>query len=180
MTRTASPAMVNYLRDLCAKRVAPSLGADRDARVAAFETWLATGPDFHAVSRRIDFMKEMPVDRVAVESPAAGELTAGVYELPGTSEIFVIKWNKQKTNLYAKLLVEINSTRITHDGEVVEIEFIYAPGAMRRIKPEHKMSLERAKGFMIRYGKCIACGRTLKVAESVERGIGPVCVKYYG
>lgn len=104
-------------------------------------------------------------------------LTVGVYELP-TGEIFVVKPNRAKTRLYAKKMIE-TTERITETGKVVNFDFIYAPGAIYKLKPENKMSLERAKQLMIRYGRCIACGRKLKVAQSVERGIGPVCIKYF-
>lgn len=48
------------------------------------------------------------------------------------------------------------------------------------VKPGDQMNVERAKELMIRYGRCIVCGRFLKVAKSVERGIGPVCFSYFG
>lgn len=41
------------------------------------------------------------------------------------------------------------------------------------------MTLDEAKAFILRYGQCVRCGRRLKAAESVERGIGPVCVRYF-
>lgn len=102
----------------------------------------------------------------------------GVYEKDGV--IYVVKFNKEKTALYAKQIRELNSTRITEAGTVVEIEFDYAAGAIYKLAPEDKMPLERAKEYTIRYGRCIVCGRDLKKAESVERGIGPVCIKSFG
>jgi hypothetical protein len=41
------------------------------------------------------------------------------------------------------------------------------------------MNFEKAKALTIRYGRCICCGRRLKAAQSVERGIGPVCRRYF-
>ena len=102
----------------------------------------------------------------------------GVYELP-SGEIYVVKPNRAKTRVYAKRLVETPSNRLTEQGEYVTFDFVYECGAIYRLKLEHKMSIERAKKLMIRYGRCIVCGRRLKVAESVERGIGPVCIKYF-
>jgi Family of unknown function (DUF6011) len=103
---------------------------------------------------------------------------AGVYETP-SGDIFVVKPNREGTRLYAKRLVEINAQRATEAGERVEIEFQYESGAIYGLKPEMKMDLERAKALTIRYGRCIVCGRRLKAAESVERGIGPVCIKSF-
>lgn len=105
------------------------------------------------------------------------DMTAGVYEVDGV--IYIVKPNRDKTRLYAKRLVEINAERATEAGTRVEIEFEYEAGAMKKIKPEHKMPLEKAKELTIRYGRCIVCGRTLKAAESVERGIGPICIKSF-
>lgn len=102
----------------------------------------------------------------------------GVYEKDGT--VYVVKWNKGKTKLYAKQIRELNSTRITEAGTVVEIEFDYAPGAVYKLAPDDKMPLDKAKEYTIRYGRCIVCGRDLKKAESVERGIGPICIKSFG
>jgi NADH pyrophosphatase NudC (nudix superfamily) len=93
------------------------------------------------------------------------------------TEIFVVKMNREKTRLYALKLVEAPSTRLTESGAVVDFEFEYAKGAIYKLSEENRMSLEEAKEYTIKYGRCIVCGRRLKRAESVERGIGPVCIK---
>jgi hypothetical protein len=107
------------------------------------------------------------------------ELEPGVYELP-TKEIYLVKPNQEMTHVYALRLVETPSDRITESGATVKFEFQYERGAIYRILPEHRMSLERGKELMIRYGRCIVCGHNLKVKKSVERGIGPVCIKAFG
>lgn len=107
-------------------------------------------------------------------------LTPGVYE--NADGIFIVKPNQAKTRLYAKRLVELTGAqgdRLSETDEHVRIEFEYAPGAIYTIKPEHRMPLDKGKALTLRYGKCICCGRKLKVAASVERGIGPVCVRYF-
>jgi hypothetical protein len=102
----------------------------------------------------------------------------GVYEL-GDGRIYVVKPNREKTRLYAKRLVETTSDRVNEDGGHVKIDFEYEPRAIFDIAPEDKMPLERAKELTIRYGHCIVCGKALKVAESVERGIGPICIRSF-
>lgn len=57
--------------------------------------------------------------------------------------------------------------------------FVYAPGVIRKLRPEHRMSLEEAKAFGAVYGTCAACGRTLTNEASIEAGIGPVCAKRF-
>jgi hypothetical protein len=41
------------------------------------------------------------------------------------------------------------------------------------------MTLDEAKAFLLRFGRCVRCNRRLKVGQSVERGLGPVCVKEF-
>jgi len=103
--------------------------------------------------------------------------TPGVFEKKG--EIFIVKPNKEKTRLYCMKLVETVSDRITETGKRVTFDFEYAKGAIYDLTEDDRMDIERAKELMIRYGRCIVCGRKLKVAESVERGIGPICIKYF-
>lgn len=116
--------------------------------------------------------------RTEEKTPNISTLEMGVYELP-SGEVYVVKPNREKTRLYAKKLVEASSDRVTETSKRVPFDFVYERGAIYRIKPEYRMSIERGKEFMIRYGRCIVCGRFLKVAESVERGIGPVCIKAF-
>lgn len=101
----------------------------------------------------------------------------GVYERDGV--VYVVKRSKERTRSYAKRLVEFGGTRVTESGEHVEFDFEYDRGAIYQLRPEHKMPLDRAKELTIRYGRCMNCGRTLKAAVSVERGIGPVCIKAF-
>jgi hypothetical protein len=71
------------------------------------------------------------------------------------------------------------SKRLSDDGE-----WSYAAGAVRFLRPEHKMTLEQAltigkiqstnvDGRL--YGRCFVCGRTLTDEASIKKGIGPVC-----
>jgi len=107
------------------------------------------------------------------------QLVPGVYET--TEGIFVVKYNREKTNLYAKRLVELNGDyRTTEAGERASIDFVYEAGAVKRIKLADRMPVERAKHLTTLYGRCIACGRFLVAAKSVENGIGPVCIKNFG
>lgn len=169
-----------FARKLVVEKIYPRLGVDRAARIARFEQMLPTMTKRFATALIGDLIVA-PIDRVPVPQDVrevAFTLTPGVYEVNG--EIFNVKFNKAKTNLYAQRLVELpNVDRLTESGDVVHIEFTYAPGVVQRLKPHHKMSIERARELTIRYGRCLACGRRLKNAESVERGIGPVCRKSF-
>lgn len=67
-------------------------------------------------------------------------------------------------------------------------EWGMARGAIRLLRPEHKMSLEDAlkvakavatdvNGAL--YGRCFKCGRTLTAEDSIERFMGPVCAESF-
>jgi hypothetical protein len=138
------------------------------------------------ISEKIDSMKGI-VDRYrakareaapkAIAPTPALNLEPGMYKVNGT--VYQVRPNREGTRLYAKKLVEFGGERLTETDDVIRMEFEYAPGAIYNISPDNRMSLEEGKALIIRYGKCICCGRKLKAAKSVEAGIGPICVKYF-
>lgn len=67
--------------------------------------------------------------------------------------------------LYAKRLVVVDYKGVWE----------YAPGLVRQLRPEHKLTLEQAAAFGKLYGVCAVCGATLTNETSIELGIGPVC-----
>ena len=75
-------------------------------------------------------------------------------------------------NLYAKVLVP-------PVGEDAKGRFVYAPGAVKNLTPDMKMTLEQAKEFGALYGVCCNCGKTLTDEKSIEASIGPVCAKKF-
>lgn len=176
----ATEKQVAFARKLVVEKIYLRLGADRAARIARFEQMLPTMTKHFATALIGDLIVASP-DRTPVTQTvrdAAFTLTPGVYEVNG--EIFNVKWNQRKTNLYAQKLIELpNVNRLTVSGDEVHFEFEYAPGVVRRLRPHHKMSIERAEALTIRYGRCLVCGRRLKATESVKQGIGPVCRKTF-
>ena len=42
-----------------------------------------------------------------------------------------------------------------------------------------RMTLDEAEAFSARMGACCMCGRLLSAQDSVERGIGPICRRYW-
>lgn len=113
-----------------------------------------------------------PVKRIAVED-------AGVYVLPDNT-IVKAQANKDKTRTYAMKWVVIGGMRLTEAGTKEHGEYQYAPGLIEEVASVgRKMTLAEAKAFILRFGRCCRCNLKLKSADSVERGIGPVCVKYF-
>ena len=134
-----------------------------------------TGPQERAVLR-CKAREDTPAPRASAPSNPDPVTEPGIYERDG--EFFKVQRSRSSGNLYAKRAVE-STRRLTEAGEVVEFDFVYAPGAVARLAASDRMNEERARELAIRYGSCINCGRTLKRAESVERGIGPVCIKWF-
>ncbi len=65
------------------------------------------------------------------------------------------------------------------DEEGTKLRFVYAKGAMREIRAEHRVSLEFEKAFGQLVGSCIDCGKLLTKEESIAYGKGPVCSDNY-
>lgn len=124
------------------------------------------------------------VPAAAAEAPVAEIVRlevedAGVYRL-ADGTIVKVQANKEKTRVYAKRLVEIGGERLTEAGAHVHAEYRYEAGLIAQVEREGvKLTLEEAKALTIRYGFCIRCGRHLKAAQSVEQGMGPVCITYF-
>ena len=113
-----------------------------------------------------------PVRRLEIED-------SGVYKLPDGT-ICKVQANREKTKVYAKRLVEIGGQRATESGARIHAEYQYEAGLVQRVAAEGvKLTLAEAKALSIRYAFCIRCGRKLTDAQSVEQGMGPICIQYF-
>lgn len=63
-------------------------------------------------------------------------------------------------------------------------EWEMAPGKIRKLRPEHQMTLKQALKVAKAvatdvesrlYGRCFVCGRTLTREDSIKRFMGPIC-----
>jgi hypothetical protein len=154
--------------------------------IVADETLIAWTPGQKAVHAECP----APVAPVAPAAPTAVELfaalrgklqveDAGVYRLEDGT-IVKVQSNKEKSRVYAKRLVEIGGERLTEAGGHVHAEYRYEAGLIDQVNREGvKLTLAEAKALTIRYGFCIRCGRHLKAAQSVEAGLGPVCIRWF-
>lgn len=139
--------------------------------VGTLVRWEPRGKATHVVCPAAAAPKP-PVARLAVED-------AGVYILPDGS-IAKVKATQDKLRTYASRWVEIRGERLTEAGTRKQGEYQYEQGLVQRVAAQgRKMTLEEAKAFILRYGICARCSRKLVAADSVERGIGPVCVTYF-
>lgn len=101
-------------------------------------------------------------------SPAATQATPpaitaeGMYQIG--QDIYRVQRSRRTGHLFAELLLASGS-------------FQYAKGAVYNIKPEHRMTVDQAKAYGLKFGRCCVCGKTLTDPVSMGQGIGPVCIK---
>lgn len=176
MTRRFVPPsdkMWNFIFSLAAERDLPELGDCDQTRRSTLEEWRRNdGLDKFEAMHLIDRLKAAPFD-----TASTSVLVPGVYRRNGV--IYVVKQNKTNDRLQARRLVEIGGRRLNANDDVVQIEFEFDRDGLLQLRPEDQMTLEEARPFIIRYGKCIFCNTVLKDARSVERGVGPVCIRRY-
>ena len=174
MTRYVPPSskMTTWMYALANERLIPELGDTSEERVAELDRLLANRVyDMHGFSTKLDVWKNAPFAEVSTG------LVPGVYRHNGT--IYVVKPNRTNPRLHARRLIEIGGRRLTEANTVVQIEFAYDRDALGLLRPRDQMTLEEARPFIIRYGRCIFCNTPLSDAQSVARGVGPVCIKRY-
>lgn len=108
-------------------------------------------------SAAIDALKKATGD-TRRQGPAV-ELEEGMYI--AAERVFRVVRGKTGGNLYAK--------------ELLNGSFVYAPGVIRDLTPDHRMTLEQAAsiGHLTRH--CCVCAKLLTDPKSVAAGIGPVC-----
>jgi len=85
---------------------------------------------------------------------------------------------EQRKVRYAREIVPLTDAqgdRLNQQGERVRVEERKAPGMQYRLTKADALPLEEVTALSIQWESCLVCGRHLRVAESVERGIGPVC-----
>lgn len=109
---------------------------------------------------------------------------AGLYRNPENGDLFRVrevtrtKRGRKQTILTADRLKDINGKRLTLKGEVVHLDWEH--WNIFTIDANWLVDTQELAEFGIRYGICARCWRTLVDAESVARGIGPVCRKAMG
>jgi hypothetical protein len=157
------------------KEAVRRLRADLDAARATVAEINAIVDDGNAVTAAapVNAPAEAPFDPHSLE--------IGIYRVG--DEIFRVRPNKGGTRKYAERLVHTvgDAKRLTAAGEKIKMTYEYARGAIYRIRHENRVTGAEAEELSIVFTQCIAgCGHTLRAADSVERGIGPVCRKKWG
>jgi hypothetical protein len=149
-----TPAQVSFISNLLTQR--------EYAGVVDFEALTKA-----EASRLIEVLKSAPRKGLvpAVAQRVVGEaLRVGMYRTQD-GEMYRVHESRETGRLYAKHL------------NVLEFKFEYAQGAIYRLTPSDRMSLEEACAFGVQTGFCCVCGKFLTDPDSVARGIGPVCAR---
>lgn len=109
-------------------------------------------------------------DRPSWDAPVRTPVTEdGMYQTKDGSIFKVQVAVNGSGRLYAKKLVP------NDDPAVNDWRFEYAPGALKLLCAEDRLTLDKAKKFGKMYGVCCNCGRTLTDETSIAEGIGPIC-----
>lgn len=126
---------------------------------------------FEKASRHIGLLLDTADPEKPVETAVeAVELTPGMYQVGNA--FYRVKKSKSTGRLYASLLVATGD-------EDKPYRYERAVGALRLIRPEHRMSADEIKAFGRVSGQCMDCCRTLTKPESIAAGIGPICAKKF-
>jgi hypothetical protein len=118
---------------------------------------------FHSASKSESFLQNQA-------NTLADEYAARPVDRPGIFKVgdafFAVKRNKAGTHFYAKKLV----------GKSWE----YSAGAIYNIREANRLSVAACEALSLQMGSCCWCSRELTAADSVKRGIGPICRKRVG
>jgi hypothetical protein len=174
--RPATDKQVAFARKLTGERDVPVAGkSSEEAQLIARHEDILGGHKFvstREASAVIDWLLSLP------RLPDPDQPDPGVYVLE-SGTIVLAKPNRQKSNVYTSRWVEAPSDRLNEDDEFVRGEWSYDPALKGQLGSARRMTLDEAKAFLLRFGRCVRCNRRLKVGQSVERGLGPVCVKEF-
>lgn len=172
----ATPKQVDTINKLADRKEGGAL-----ALQVALKARNVTGPDQLS---RTDASKLLQILFDAQWKPRttgpATPLPDGMYRLDG--EIYKVQHAVHGSGKqYAKRLTQKPQTfEFTRGFEGGNWTFVYAPGVVHKLRPEHALTIEQAKEFGALYGTCCVCGRTLTDERSIAEGIGPKCAQSFG
>jgi len=151
---TITNAQASYIQTLTQQLAA--LGATPRAALSSTAT-------VSEASALIQELKELVAQARSTSRPQlVGE---GIYRRAADGAMFRVQTSEEGRN-YAKLLLPAGG-------------WGYEKGAIYTLKAEERLTLAQLEEWGISTGVCAICSRLLSTAESVARGIGPVCASRY-
>lgn len=115
-------------------------------------------------SQAIDELKGMVAKAKASARPQL--VSEGIYRRSSDGAMFRVQTSQDSDRRYARLLLPTGG-------------WGYEKGAIYTLKQDERLTLAELEAWGISTGVCAICGRLLSTAESVARGIGPVCASRY-
>lgn len=165
--RPASPAQISLLESL-SRKVGEPIPADLTRAQAS-----------GLIGRWMEIRTSGRTDRAG-----SGQITQdGIYRTPD-GEIYKVQVAVHRSGrLYAKRLVKLEVPRQLRNKTLTH-EFVYEEGALAKLTPEMRLTLEQAKELgrsadSPLYGTCCRCGAVLTDETSIAQGIGPDCGKKF-
>lgn len=164
MTETAPRPITDTQADLI-QRLMDERELETNVREAT-EKLLAAGTlTTRQASGVIDTLQAHP-QKAREDAPAE----EGFYFHDG--QVYRVQRSRSSDRLYAK--------RLQVDEDTGEGQFVYAPGAMRHLTADDRLTRVQAAEFGYHHGICAMCGAHLTDPDSVERGYGPICARKLG
>lgn len=126
-----------------------------------------------------DELKSLGVPEEPTLSEPQYVTEVGIYRVG--DRIFKVLPSRSSDRHYAKELTGFRwEDRLpVADEPGTPLRFVYAKGAMREIRAEHRVTLEFERAFGQLVGSCIDCGKLLTDPKSIDYGKGPVCSDNY-
>lgn len=157
MPRTITPAQKGYIITLNRQLLeleADAWGAISDEATVA------------EASQLIETLKGYLAEARSARVSTTPELVAeGIYRRSVDGAMFRVQ-TSEAGRRYAKLLLPSGG-------------WGYEKGAIYTLAASERLSLAELEAWGLDTGVCAVCGRLLSTAESVARGIGPVCASRY-
>jgi hypothetical protein len=154
----ASEKQISFIRNLAEQKYGP------EKAVEFCEKLFSTPLHKRDASSVIDNLMSLPRYVSSETKARIAQLSEGFYRAD-SGDIIRLKASRSSGNLYGMLL-----NPETH-------KFEYAPGIMRGILPENRMTLEDVAAYGLATHHCMVCGKQLTKKASQDKGIGPVCAK---
>ena len=197
----ATEKQVKFLNDLAAKRVVPT---NVLADIEAAEAGLLAKAD---ASNLIDLLKGFPFARrtetpaVTTQAPAVTvrDIPSGIFTIADGSGHTTLKVTKNAEWCDGKTVISylfgsdnemsykgfafVTTSgvkvwkKFADNGRLVAAAQFLMTGSLDEARENF---LNLAEAYALRSGNCMACGRTLTVPASLNRGLGPICAQNLG
>jgi len=150
-TRYASEKQVAFIRSLASKAGLASLELSAELTIVEASALIA------------ELKNTIATSYVSRELPS---VTDGIYRRSSDGAMFRVQKSQDSGRRYAKLLLPSGG-------------WGYERGAIFTLRADERLTLAELEAWGLSTGVCALCGRLLSTAESVARGIGPVCASRY-